>query len=268
MRNNLIKIVKDEGADSYARKLPEQVLSEAIARANEAERTRDELLAIAGHEMRTPLTAMMLHLQALESLASANPDRVFTSSEIVARVQMPITLLRRLSTMLDRLLDTSRIRTASAVLHLEPADIALLLKNAVTRFEGAAKVAGSKIELHAPEGVIAFVDSLGMEKALSNIVSNAIKFGRGAPISVELHTAGEYFYISVQDHGVGIAEANHLGIFKRYDRSHTLDDEKSHGLGLYIAQEIVKSHDGTISLESKLGVGSIFTLKLPLRKLR
>lgn len=245
----------------------ERDLRTALDRSEDAERHRDEILAMAGHELRTPLSALLLHLQAIERAGKVDPSRQFSGQELVDRLKTPISQAKKLHEMLDRLLDTSRVRTATIHLQYEAVDLSLLLGGAVARFEAAAQTAGSRIELAAPDCVIAYVDSFRIEQVLSNLISNAVKYGNGSMISVRLRRDQDNAYIEVEDRGIGIAAADQERVFQRYERATSQHRNASMGLGLYILREIVKAHGGEVGVQSTPGKGSLFTVQLPLRRL-
>jgi signal transduction histidine kinase len=104
-----------------------------------------------------------------------------------------------------------------------------------------------------------------MEQVVSNLISNAIKYGEGRPIKVELHRDDDVVTLRVLDHGLGIASEDLDRIFEPFERAASAHRSQSLGLGLYIVRQIVESHAGTIRVESELGQGASFVVTLPLR---
>jgi PAS domain S-box-containing protein len=229
-------------------------------RAQDMIRARDEFLSIASHELRTPLTPLHLlvgrmvrSVRSLESPAAEGLMRCLATAE---------RQLDRLSQVVSNLLDVSYITSQGIQLELEPVDLRLLVREVLDRLTPLARREGSAIRFDAQTGVTGSWDRMRIDQLVTNLVSNAIKYGRGQPIevTVELKSAAR---LVVRDHGIGIAPKDQERIFQRFERAVSERNYGGFGLGLWIAQQIAAAHQGTIGVESTLGSGSTFTVDLP-----
>jgi PAS domain S-box-containing protein len=226
--------------------------------ARDAVKARDAFLSVAGHEIRTPLSALSLtaYQLARQVRALGNEKTV----DLAGRLEKQVARLIRLS---DELLDVSRL--TSGTLHLDPEemDLTAMARDVVDRLEESARRAGSPLCLKASGEVVGFWDRLRLDQVLSNLVSNALKFGAGEPVDVEVESNGESALLVVRDRGIGIDDADQRRIFERFQRAETRNRYPGMGLGLWICREIVEAHGGRIGVESRPGAGSRFFVSLP-----
>jgi len=233
--------------------------------AQDAIGVRDEFLSIASHELRTPLTPLALQLQRL--MAAHGSERAAMSHEEVrtmlgrARDQVS-----RLSRLIDRLLDVSRISSGNLTLEFAAAELSSMAHDVVARFDAQAKDAGCALRLATTGPVVCSCDLLRMDQVLTNLVANAIKYGRGKPIEVALGTDHGSVILSVRDGGIGIPEDKQSIIFERFERATAGGGYGGLGLGLYIARRLVEAHGGAIHVTSKVDEGSTFTVEIPLQR--
>jgi PAS domain S-box-containing protein len=230
-------------------------LKEIENKLHEAVKVRDEFLSIASHELKTPLTAFMLLLASLKRAVGDNP-------EALVRAERAIASTRRLGSLVDRLLDVSRISAGRLQLEPEPLDFAEVVREVATRFQDGA-AAQIKLELQGP--LWGIWDRLGLEQVATNLISNAVKYGEGRPIAVKVMGTGHMVRLSVQDHGIGIERRKQARLFERFERAVSSRNFGGFGLGLWIARQMVEAHGGSISLESDAGLGATFTVELPAR---
>jgi len=231
-----------------------------LAKVEEALRLRDEFLSIASHELRTPLNALSLYLQSTKRLGDEDKIPQMRTSLEKARKQV-----ERLTELVDGLLDVSRIAEGKLTLKREPIDLIALVRESVEDVRGVAEQSGSEISIASGvQQATGRFDRLRVAQLFTNLLHNAIKYGRGAPIEVEISAAGPEASVSIRDHGIGIAEIDRERIFSRFERAVSARHFGGLGLGLYICQSIVDAHGGTISVESTPGQGSTFTVRLPL----
>ncbi len=123
--------------------------------------------------------------------------------------------------------------------------------------------AGCPTRMEAAEAVIGLWDASRLEQVMTNLLTNALKFGAGAPIDIWVRSAGEDGELSVRDYGVGIERDRQAFVFDRFERAVSTANYGGLGLGLYIARRIVQAHGGEISVESEPGQGATFTVRLP-----
>ena len=226
-----------------------------------AVRLRDDFLSVASHELRTPITTLMLTVERLHRTAG---DRRAPSPEVLGtsltRVEHSTERLRRLT---DDLLDVTRIERGH--LELDPArvDLVALARQVVDdlRFELAS--AACEVRFDAPEAIVGFWDASRLEQVVTNLLTNALKFGRGSPIEIGVHNAGSAAELRVRDYGVGIAPDRQAFVFDRFERAVSAKHYGGLGLGLYIARRIVEAHRGELRVQSTPGQGATFTVTLP-----
>jgi signal transduction histidine kinase len=232
------------------------------ADAQDAIRARDEFLSIASHELRTPLTPLQLHIQdMLRRAAGEGPqlraDKLASKLDTVARQ------VDRLQALVDNLLDISRITQHRLTISCEEIDLAETVREVVDRFGRAAEHAGVALVVDAPESVLGRWDRQRLDQIVSNLVSNAIKFGAGEPVEIRLRAQDGVATLTVRDHGIGIAAEDQARIFERFERAVTSKHYGGFGLGLWIVRQIVEALGGTIEVDSDVGAGSRFVVALP-----
>lgn len=230
--------------------------------AQDAVRVRDEFLSVAAHELRTPLTSLKLQLQAfyrqLRQGGPLDPKRVERGVDSCERQTT------RLSQLVDNLLDVSRLVNGRLELQLEPLELGEVTRELVRRFETEANQAGVRLTVDAPQPVPGRWDRLRLEQVLTNLVSNAIKYGQGAPVEVRVRGGDTHACLEVRDHGIGIAPENARRIFERFERAVSSRNYGGLGLGLFITRQLVEALGGHISVDSHPGQGATFTVRLPL----
>jgi signal transduction histidine kinase len=229
----------------------------AHAEARRAVRARDDFLAIASHELRTPLTPLKLQLDSLIRAFDGDP-------RIKDRLQRAAGQTDRLARLTEELLDVSRISAGRLELDPQRLELGELIHELLEQHREDASRAGSALRFDRP-GTPTWVrwDRGRAAQAVSGLVSNAIRYGRGKPIEVTLVEAGGHLDVAVRDHGVGIESSAHARIFERFERASTTRGYGGLGLGLYLVREIARAHGGDVSVSSTPGIGSLFTLRLP-----
>jgi PAS domain S-box-containing protein len=227
--------------------------------AQNAISARDEFLSIASHELRTPLTPLQLQLQRI---LAPRPSGDMSSERLRDIVKQCERQVQRLCALIDNLLDVSRIRSGRLKLYFEPLEFVAAVKEVLTRL---AALGRGEIAFHADAPVPGRWDRLRIEQIVTNLVSNAIKYGGDAPIEVRVQPCDECVKLQVLDHGIGISRDKLTRIFDRFERAVSARSYGGLGLGLYITRQIVEAHGGRIEVESELGHGSVFTVTLPLR---
>ena len=228
-------------------------------RAQEAVRARDEFIAVASHELRTPLSALVLLLGMAERTL-ARGDRERTMQTILKATGQ----VGRITALVDRLLDVSRIAGGRLKLELAEHDLGEIVSEAAERFVEQAEQAGSTLRVTVARGLTAQLDRSRIDQAISNLFSNAVKYGAGKAIEVTLEARGEVAAIRVRDHGIGMNTEDVERIFERFERSSSARNFGGLGLGLYITRQIVQQHGGSVRAESNPGAGATFVMELPL----
>jgi signal transduction histidine kinase len=241
---------------------------EAAARARVYEAAvaaRDEFLAVAAHELRTPLTSLLLQIEAIDrgvvhkGVHSANLPSERQRLDAVARQA------RRMSALIDGMLDLSRLSGGWLELDLAETDLAALARDVAQRFAPDAAAASCTMTTRLEHPLVGMWDPARLDQIVTNLVGNAIKYGAGRPVEIEADGDEAVVRLIVRDHGIGIPVADQERIFQRFERATAERQYGGLGLGLWIASELTKALGGKIAVASAPGRGAEFTLELPRR---
>jgi signal transduction histidine kinase len=226
---------------------------------------RDEFLSIASHELRTPLTSLRLALENLRRVTGKLLSGTEVPREAAERaLSVAERAGRRLEGLVEALLDVSRIHLGRLDLDAEEVELGTLVAEAVASVDDERTQSGSTLEVDGTP-VQGRWDRLRLGQVVVNLVSNAIKYGSGHPITIRYGSRGSWAYLSVQDRGIGIARDDQAHIFERFERAVSSRNYGGLGLGLFIVKRIVEAHGGLVRVESEPGQGSTFTVDLPPR---
>jgi signal transduction histidine kinase len=222
-------------------------------------RARDEFLAIAAHELRSPMHALMLQVASAIALARRVGDE-----ELLHRLERMRVVLDRYVKRATLLLDVSRINANNIDLRFEDLDLAEALRETVDTYAVEAAFHLVDLQLSAPPGLRGRWDRLSVEQIIGNVVSNAIKYGDGKPVHISLTREGERARLEVKDHGIGISAEDQARIFGRFEQVITGQHRTGFGVGLWLARALIEAHRGSIAVKSAPGAGTVFTVWLPL----
>jgi signal transduction histidine kinase len=228
-------------------------------------RMKSDFVSNVSHELRTPLASIRVFAEFLRSGKVKTPEKVVEYGEYIE------TESRRLSRLIDNILDFARIESSRKEYHLRPTDVVAMVQSVLHAFEVRLERAGMRLDLELPKSNVpsAELDEDAVSQALYNLLDNAIKYSSpGQEIKVVVARETDHFLISVRDRGIGIAKADQSRIFERFHRVSTglVHDVKGSGLGLSIVDHIVKAHGGDVTLDSEPGRGSTFSLRLPIER--
>lgn len=236
-------------------------LEKRMFEAQDAIGIRDEFITVAAHELRTPLTALQLQLKSVEIMAArAEPS---CDDRLTDRIARAVAGARRLGTLVNDLLDGSQVAHRSIPLTVEDMDLAHAAHAAAERVAAAAERAGCTLEVKA-SSVRGRWDRLRLERVISHLLSNAIKYGPGKPVALTVEAKQAIACIAVCDQGVGISPDSAGRIFERFGRVGSVTSYGGLGLGLYLARQTVEAHGGTIRYESPPAAGCTFVIELPI----
>ncbi len=252
-RRMLLSVVRDI-SERCRLEAEREALIETTQRALEL---RDDFLVIVTHELRSPLTNISLQLQQVARLVGrddAGPRVACAARDALAEVS-------RLSTLITTLLDAQQ-SAGQIVLARGPVDLAEIVNHVVAGLRRRAEVVGSSLTTGVPS-VRGNWDRLRLEQVFTNLLVNALKYGRGQPIEVSGVFDDDHVEVAVCDHGIGIAANDAARIFEKFERA-VPAAYGGLGLGLYITRELVEAHGGTISFDSQPGTGTTFRVRLPL----
>jgi PAS domain S-box-containing protein len=247
--------------DITGRKLAELEREHLYREALDAIHARDEFLSLASHELRTPLASLKLQFDSLVRYAGQHAQGL--SPEIVPKLEAAGRQVNKLSELISQLMDVSRLRTGGLRLELGQVNLSAVASEVLNRFRADAVRAGCAVTLQADVPVYGRWDSLRIDQVVTNLLTNALKFGAGKPVHIDVWLDGARAHLAVHDQGIGIGPEDVERIFQRYERAEAARTYGGMGLGLYIARQIVDAHGGTVRVESQPGVGSTFTVDLP-----
>jgi signal transduction histidine kinase len=219
-------------------------------------------MSTVSHEFKSPLTSIRQMAEMLVHGRVPSPERQYKYHTIILQQS------ERLSHLIDNILDFSKMEEGQKIFRFEKADITPVVENVVESFKDHTALQGFIIGLSIPEPVPEFVfDREAMEQVMHNLLDNACKYsGDSRKIEVQLLSSGNRVIISVRDYGIGLKKEEHDRVFSRFYRAgeELTQTVKGSGIGLTIVKQIVKAHNGTIDVESEIGKGSRFTVRLPL----
>ena len=235
------------------------------ARLAEAVAARDAFLAIAAHELRNPMTPIIGRVSMLRRMIGngrLHPDKI---EEKLDQIEWLITMFIKRATTL---LDVSRITSDSLQLAKIEVNVSELVTAVAENFQPFVLHAGSELKLDLSDPKLSIMgDPLALEQVLDNLVSNAIKYADGKPITISttVDARNGVANIYVHDEGPGIAAENQARIFERFKRAvNPRDHVTGFGVGLWIAKRFCEEMGGSIAVTSELGAGSTFCITLPL----
>ncbi len=227
---------------------------------------RDEFISLASHELKTPLTAVDLQLQLL--LRATRPGAPPAASDprvLHGHAQSAVLSLNRLNELINRLLDVTRLSAGPPLLMPHALDLADVAREVVARFRPEADGAGSELTLTLSGDLHGQFDRMRIDQILSNLLSNALRYGGGQPVAVSLTREGDEAILQVRDQGIGVAQHDRARIFNRFERAVSGARYAGLGVGLWVVSEIVRAMGGTISVDSEVGRGSTFIVHLPIQ---
>lgn len=226
--------------------------------ARRTARLREQFLAIASHELKTPLTGLRLELEGLLRAIRKKDAPAVLTGDAIDMIEHAEKQSRRLARLVNDLLDISRLTAGRLKLVPETLDLSELARDVARTFPEELR-----IDVQAPDSVLGSWDRLRLEQVVSNLLSNAAKFAEGKPVTLDVRTRARAAVLSVRDQGRGMEPDVLQRIFRPFERA-DIGHHGGLGLGLYIARQIVEAHGGRIEAYSEPGQGSTFTLELPL----
>lgn len=242
--------------------LDEEALRRRIADLERALALRDELIATLGHELRNPLSPVYLQLgHLIDCLAEGEtPDPAW----LLGKLEGMRSRFQVFLASLDRLLEASRPGGALS-LELEHIDLAQVVREVCAGMQNQLEAARSELHLEVAGPVLGVWDRLRLQQIAWNLLSNAVRYGAGAPIHVRVvgDQDGGRASLVVRDHGIGIADEDQERIFEAYERASGKKAAGGFGLGLWIVRRLTAAMGGTIAVESRPGEGATFTVTLP-----
>ncbi|HEV7766125.1 MAG TPA: ATP-binding protein [Thermoanaerobaculia bacterium] len=232
-----------------------------ITALQELDRKKDEFLSVASHELRTPLTTIKGYTQLLaQTVNDLEPE------ERATYINAVLGEIERMMGLISELLDVSRIETNRLQIHPQPIRWLQFIEGRISAFRVQHPSRAMRFDISAPESSVV-ADPDRMRQVVDNLLSNALKYSaEGSDIELRVAKTDGHVETSVTDRGIGIPKDEIPQLFERFHRARNVSSRYygGLGLGLYIARAIVEAHGGEITVESEEGVGSTFTMRLPL----
>ena len=219
-----------------------------------AVRMRDDFMSIVSHELKTPLNTLILEVQLRKLQLSRNNLEAFSEERLRNMVDKDERQIQSLIRLIDDMLDVSRIRTGKLSIRPSRTDLAQLVGNVVESFAAQMEACGCELRLERNEPIIGVWDAFRIEQVLANLLTNAMRYGACADGACS----------EVRDHGSGSSAQGLERIFGQFERAEGSEGSAGLGLGLFIADQIVRAHNGRIQVQSEEGQGSLFRVLLPL----
>lgn len=235
------------------------VLFTDVSKMKEIEDMQKQFLSDVSHELKTPMSAIIGSVEILKRDGMESPEIFNEFMDILLKESY------RMQNIINDILELSRLDQTKVSLDYQELDVKAVVKESMDLFEPLAKEKHLSLIYHNQIKEPLILDYSTIKMILSNFISNAIKYSNEGIITIKTKKADETFILSVQDEGIGIPK-NKLNYI--YDRFYQVDKSRSSkistGLGLSIVKKIVELNQGTIDVESSAGIGSTFTVKLPI----
>ncbi|WP_245767859.1 ATP-binding protein [Stigmatella erecta] len=234
----------------------QEMRAEALRRAV---LVRDEFLAVASHELKTPLMAFRLQLELLERDLGPEPRQ-----RLAPRLASAGRQVQRLHSLVETLLEVSQLSLGRMRLQLEEVDLAEVVGATVAQLRDALDRAGSTLTLEVERPLVGRYDRARFETVVRNLLDNALKYGQGKPLRVRAWQEAGFSRLTVADQGMGIPPEDQARVFERFERAVPGSHYGGLGLGLWIARQVVEAHGGHIQVDSAPGQGTTFSVQVPL----
>ena len=235
------------------------VLFTDVSKIKEIEDMQKQFLSDVSHELKTPMSAIIGSVEILKRDGMESPEIFNEFMDILLKESY------RMQNIINDILELSRVDQTKVSLDYQELDVKAVVKESMDLFEPLAKEKHLSLIYHNQIKEPLILDYSTIKMILSNFISNAIKYSNEGIITIKTKKADDTFILSVQDEGIGIPK-NKLNYI--YDRFYQVDKSRSSkistGLGLSIVKKIVELNQGTIDVESSAGIGSTFTVKLPI----
>lgn len=225
----------------------------------QVETTRREFVSNVSHELRSPLAAIRAMTETLQDGALNDTD---TAQDFLTRI---LNDTQRMTTMVNELLELSRLESGQAPIHLAPVSLESVVAEIESRFDVSPDHERLKLETNVPDGIpLVMGEADKLNQVLANLVENAVKVtGDGGLISISANATDRWVEVKVSDNGIGIAREHLPHVFERFYKVDRSRRDGGTGLGLAIAKHLVQAHGGDIKVESVEGEGSAFSFTLP-----
>lgn len=231
--------------------------------AKQAVEARDEFLSIASHELRTPLTPLKLQIQGIARQAKNGKISSLTPEQLQKMAESSERQINRLSTLIDDLLDVSRITSGKFNLKKDYCSLKEIINEAIVQYSQRLQDIHNQIDFVVEKDTIGLWDKIRIEQVVTNLLSNASKYAPNKTIHINILNKNHIAKIEIRDEGPGIALEDRDRIFNRFERVASRENLGGLGLGLYISKQIIDAHKGKLYVERSSDLGSVFVVELP-----
>jgi signal transduction histidine kinase len=235
--------------------------AQLFRQAQDAIRLREEFVSVASHELNTPVTGLLLALGELSRSSGGHGPG--DAEGMVSLAQVAERQGQRLARLVAELLDVTRLDRGELALKRERVELGALAREVAGRLALDLKRARCELTWLVDGPVVGLWDPSRIDQVLTNLLSNALKFGAGQPVEVRIEGGASSARIAITDHGIGIDVGRKPQLFHRFERAVSARNYGGLGLGLYISRRIVEAHGGQINVSSRPGEGATFTVELP-----
>ena len=231
-----------------------------LRRLRELLQFQENFLAVIAHELRNPLGPILLAVEVLLNELTSKP---LDTASLVTRVSGLRGYVERLRRDLDRLLDFSRLRAGRMELRPELTDLSTLVRQTLTEMRPLIEHSRCEVRLVASQPQSGVWDRMRLEQVIWNLISNALKYGAGAPVEISTSGDEETATFAIADRGIGIAPEEQDVVFRKFERlsEHTM--HTGFGIGLWLVKRNVDAMGGSIALDSQVGAGTKLTVTIP-----
>jgi len=237
-------------------------LQAAQAQLERALQLRDEFMAMVAHELRTPLSVLALEVRLRQHQVATGNSAFFAPENLSKMFERDQRQVRCITRLIDDMLDVSQVRHGRLSIRRGRCDLAAMLRRLVDEMQGQRSDVPIMLQGDGAE-VVGEWDEFRLEQVLVNLLANALHYGDGKAVRVELEQGPGVATVRVVDQGVGIAPEDRARVFEQFVRVGDSERTRGLGLGLYVARQLVEAHGGTIAVESTPGAGSTFSVSLP-----
>lgn len=224
---------------------------------------RDDFMSTVAHELRTPLNTLHLENQIRGMQLDKGDTEAFSREKLRAMLARDGRQLQSMIHLISDMVDVSRIQSGRLSIRPTQTNLSVLLRRLATDLSAQAEASGCSIELTIQENVTGVWDDFRVEQIIVNLLTNALRYGGGHPVSVGLTATQDSAEITVRDQGEGISKEDQERIFDKFERGGNKSIREGLGMGLYIARQLTAAHQGRLSVSSEPGEGATFMLQLP-----
>lgn len=239
------------------------LLEETQRELERAVRAREDFMSMVSHELRTPLNTLHMQAQLRRRIHAGGAD--LSPEQTRKMLERDDQQIRNMVRLIDDLLDVTRMRRGTLATAPAPGDMARLVRRVVDAHAAEAEHAGCALSVQAPDSLPGEWDEFRIEQVVTNLLTNAFRYGAGRPVAIKLGARDDEVVLTVRDQGRGIAEQDLGRVFGQFERAVDARTVPGLGLGLYISRQIVEAHGGRIEVRSQLGQGATFEVRLPRR---